>query len=116
MKNFIYFLLLTSHFSLSFAQGNYVFGPNVKVNGDPGGVTFHTVYSSGAHTIAARGDTVYIACRGDQTGLSSVYFSKNTDCGQTWSPGLRVSYPEASILPSLVIDSRCDIFIVYTYI
>lgn len=98
------------------AQGNYSFGPNVKVNDDPGGQAFHTVYSYGAHSIAARGDTVYVAYRGDQTGLSGIYFSKSTDCGQTWTPGLRVSYPEAGIIQSLAVDAKGDIFIAYTHI
>jgi hypothetical protein len=98
------------------AQGNYAFGTNVRVNDDPGGQAFHTVYSSGGRAIAARGDTVYLAYRGDQTGLSTIYFTKSTDCGQTWTPGLRVSYPEQGIIHGLAVDQSGDIFIVYTHV
>ncbi len=103
-------------FSVLHAQGNYVFGPNVKVNDDPGGQAFHTVFSSGGHTIAARSDTVYIAYRGDQSDTSNVYFTKSTDGGQTWSPGLRVNYPYHGIIQSLAVDARGDIFIAYTHV
>ncbi|MGB3341373.1 MAG: T9SS type A sorting domain-containing protein [bacterium] len=113
---FTIILLLTVYPYVLLAQNNFVFGPNVKVNDDPGGQAFHTVYSYGAHTIAARGDTVYIAYRGDQTGLSSVYFSKSIDCGQTWTPGLRVNYPNHGIIQSLAVDAKGDIFIAYTHI
>jgi len=98
------------------AQDNFVFGPNVKVNDDPGGQAYHTVYSSGGHAIAARGDTVYVAYRGDQTDSSHVYFSKSTDGGQTWSPGLRVNYPNQGIIQSLAVDAGGDIFIAYTHV
>jgi len=96
MKNSIYFLLLTSYFSLSFAQGNYTFGPSIRVNDDPPGTVFHCIRSSGQRGIACFGDTVYIAWDDEREPLRSVYFSRNTDGGQTWSPNFRISQPGVS--------------------
>jgi hypothetical protein len=69
---------------------NYVFGPNVRVNDDPPGRSFHSVYSPGQHSIAARGDTVYIVWWDDRGGESHIQFARSNDAGQSFLPNVRV--------------------------
>ncbi|MEO0087752.1 MAG: sialidase family protein [candidate division WOR-3 bacterium] len=91
----------------------YQFLPAIKVNEDPAGQAFHTTISSGQHSIAARGDTIYLAYRGDQTGQANIYFTKSTDGGRTWSPSIRVNYPNQGIFQTLAVSKNGHIFIAY---
>ncbi|MEO0134442.1 MAG: sialidase family protein, partial [candidate division WOR-3 bacterium] len=91
----------------------YRFLPAIKVNDDPAGQAFHTTISSGQHSIAARGDTIYLAYRGDQTGQANIYFTKSTDGGRTWSPSIRVNYPNQGIFQTLAVSKNGHIFIAY---
>lgn len=74
-----------------FAQDNYSFGPNVKVNDDLPGSSYHGIRSSGQHGIACRGDTVYAVFSDERGGPRATYFARSTDAGQTWNPNIRVA-------------------------
>jgi hypothetical protein len=83
---------------------NYVFGPNVRVNDDPPGASFHSTYSPGQHLISCRGDTVYLVWRDDRLGEAHVYFARSNDAGQTFLPNVRVDRSPSAGNPSIAVD------------
>lgn len=112
MTNLLFVLIL-------FTQNNYVFGPSIRVNDDPPGTCSHIPGSSGFHSIAAHGDTVYLCWRDDRQAYPGIYFSRSTDNGNTWSPNLRITSSAAgltSITPSLAVDDHRNIHICYCQI
>ena len=84
----------------------YVFGPNVRVNDDSPGVSNHMLVSPGQHSIAARGNTVYLAWRDDRNPYyASVYFARSTNGGASFLPNVKLNRPECSAgLQSLALD------------
>jgi len=92
----------------------YTFCPNVRVNDDEPGITGHFTYSSGSHTIAARGDTVYLAWADDRGPGRAVYFSKSTDKGLTWSENKKISGDDNCYFQSLAVDERGYIYVVWS--
>jgi hypothetical protein len=89
---------------------NYVFGPNVRVNDDSPGTSFHSTYSPGQHLIACRGDTVYLVWRDDRAGYSHVYFARSNDAGQHFLPNVCVDRA-AGGCPSLALDDNGTIHV-----
>ncbi len=112
------FCLLAFTFCLVYAQGNYVFGPSIRVNDDPPGTHEHRTTQ---RSIACRGDTVYVVWEDNRYGSSiwynhRVFFSKSTDAGNTWSANLLISqdinnYPCGC--PHLSLDKFGDIYVAY---
>ncbi|HAD82315.1 MAG: hypothetical protein A2509_02545 [Candidatus Edwardsbacteria bacterium RIFOXYD12_FULL_50_11] len=97
------------------ALDSYDFGTNVRVNDNPAGTSFESVYSSGGHSMAARGDTVYLAWRSDRNPRSTVYFDKSTDGGQTWGTDVRITDSDSgAIMPALAVGKDGTIYVSWT--
>jgi hypothetical protein len=95
-----------------FALGqNYVFGRNVRVNDDSPGVNNHMLVSPGQHSIAARGDTVYLAWTDWRDGdYTHVYFARSVDAGLTFGPNVQVDWTHGGG-PSLAVDDSGTIHV-----
>ena len=115
-KNIFVILFFIVVINVSFAQGNYTFGQSVIVNDDPPGTRDHYTKSSGQHLIGCRGDTVYLVWSDERTNLRRIYFSRSTDCGNTWSVNLRLSSDDPNDeanTPSLTLDDQGNIYVCY---
>jgi len=111
MKIFIFLI-----FPLILLADNYVFGPSMRVNDDPPGAHDHYMLSAGQHLIGCRGDTVYLVWSDERTNLRRIYFSRSTDCGNTWSANLRLSSDDPNHeanTPSLALDDQGNIYVCY---
>ena len=97
------------------ALDSYAFGANVRVNDNPPGTSFETPYSSGGHSIAVRGDTVYLVWRSDRNTNSAIYFDKSTDGGQTWGADVKVNDGDsAAIMPALALGKDGTMYVSWT--
>ena len=98
------------------ALDSYAFGANVRVNDNPAGSSFETPYSSGGHSIACRGDTVYLVWRSDRSGTSQIYFDKSTNGGTTWGPDEAISDnpAAAAVMPALALGQDGTIYVSWT--
>ena len=98
------------------ALDSYAFGSNVRVNDNPAGMSFASTYSSGGHSIAARGDTVYLVWRSDHTGTSQIYFDKSVNGGATWGTDVAISDnpTAAGVMPALALGQDGTIYVSWT--
>jgi hypothetical protein len=101
------------------ALDSYSFDTNVRVNDNPAGTSFETPYSSGAHAMAARGDTVYLVWRSDRLvsggGNSAIYFAKSVTSGSTWSANVKVNDSDSgAVMPALALGKDGTLYASWT--
>ncbi|MDI6841067.1 MAG: sialidase family protein, partial [bacterium] len=99
--------------------GDYIFGPNIRVNDDFGSVVNHETTPAG-HAIAVLGDTIYIVwsdCRDyPSERWGDIYFAKSVDGGETFLPNVKVNHYSkySQLSPSIRVDSFGIIYVAWS--
>lgn len=93
-------------------------GNEVKVNDDSAGSCVHWTRSAGQHSIAVRGDTLYLVWQDNRNANYDIWFSKSTDKGANWGPNIRVDHTGSSTTdqkyPAIAVDWRGYIYVIWT--
>jgi hypothetical protein len=77
---------------------------------------FTHTFSSGSHSIAVYGDSIYLVWYDTRRGSADIYFSRSTDNGASFSTSIRVNDDEIQAIhykPSLGVDARGHIYIAW---
>ena len=117
---FLCITLLSGFASLSFAMDSPIIcrGNEVKVNHDSPGSCVHWTRSGGQHSIAVRGDTLYLIWQDNRNGNYDIWFSKSTDKGATWGQDVRVDHTGNATTdqwyPAIAVDWRGFIYVIWT--
>lgn len=118
---FLFLLVLELGVATLFAQtNNYIFEGDVKVTDTPPGWNNANTVSSGMHSIAARGDTVYAVWndgRNNGDFIAHIYFAKSTDAGRSFGPNVQVDDNNTAYTgcdhASLAVDKNGVIYVVW---